>query len=1319
MPLALPTDLTPFQAAIWVDQQLHAGKPIYNTGQVLTIRGNLRIDLFEIALRETIAECPSLRLPMRPHPAPFDLVLLDFRQKEDPLALAQQWMRAEMRRAISLKDPALFRFALIQISDDYTLWFMKTHHIIIDATGRRLFSARTAERYRALRFNEPLSVLNATTPEELLDAERCYAASNSHAADRNYWLEQFTRWPEPLLEINRQNTERFRSGCNARIAFTLKRADFERLETAARTLESSAPRMITALAYAAFARLYDRYDIVLGVELAHRADARSKQVIGLMARPLPMLLTLNRTTTIADVVRRVDEARTRNYPHRHFAIHELVRESALTRKGHYGLFDVIINYMPLPYDFAFEALPVEHINLSNGFTAPWLVTIIDSGLTRDLDVTIDTDPGLIPAEKAAQLASCMETLLLRGMDDPTCPLGSLPIMPETTRAQVLGFAASEAVALPEGATVATLCAAQAERTPDAIALISDEQQLSFATLHGQAELLARRLAALGVRPGVVVGIALPRAPILVVAVLAVHKAGGAYLALDPSYPADRIRFMVADAAAPIILTDATLTSVFADSGARLIFVGEPTAEDAAMVEPVAAGPSDLAYVLYTSGSTGRPKAVGIEHRNLINLISWGRSIVSDAELRGLLFSTSLNFDLSAFEMFLPLAFGGCMILVENLLALASVPQRELVRLVNTGPSLFEMLLRMSGLPPGVTTVILAGEKLSRRLATSVFDANPGVRLLNCYGPTETTVYSSWSLVEPAAQTEPTIGRAISNTNLYVLDNGCALLPPAIEGELFIGGAGVARGYLGRSELTAERFLTNPYGPGRIYRTGDRVRWRVDGELEFLGRIDDQMKINGIRVEPGEIEAALMALPEISAAVVALYEDEAGVRRLAAYLVPLSGVAPATEKVRAALALQLPRNMVPSRFIWLDALPMTPNGKIDRKALPTPPPEEVHASANHPPETNLERELAEIWEELLGVSPIGVRSDFSDLGGDSLSLVSLFATIEARYGRRLTVDVLPGGLTIAGLAQLLTGGAPQGEELDPVVALQPHGQRPPFFCVHGIGGDVLHLHRLAVHMGPDRPFFGLRRTAEAPLTDSINQMAARYVAAMLDHQPTGPFYLGGHSFGAMIAYEMAQQLVAQGHEIGLLAIIDQRRPGWRLTARHALPVLHRILSKLPGRLRDDLVRAPTTDRLRYVRRRLLGWAKVVWNVRPNVAGLFDLDHGETEQILLHEAHMRALRNYRPVSTSVPITLFRAEVQFLSHLVLDATLGWKDLAQREVRVHVVPGSHGSMAREPFVPHLARVLSDELDAAQGISRDAKPTDKPKLDVGVVRPH
>ena len=1084
----------------------------------------------------------------------------------------------------------------------------------------------------------------------------------------------------------------------ARTTFKLKRADFNRLEAAARALNSSAARAIIALSYAAFARLYDRYDLVLGIELAFRSNPKLKQTVGNLARPLPMVMTLDHAKTIADTVRQVEQIRAQSYPHRHYPVQDLARDLDITRKGQHGLFDIIVNYVPAAYDFAFEEIPVEFTNLSHAFTTPWLVRIGDTGLDRDLVVAIDTDPGLIPADVAARLAASLKNLLVHGLDDPACPISALPVMPEAEQAQVLGFAAGETVAIPEKETLATLCAAQAERTPDAAALVFGEQQLTFAELHARADRLARRLAALGIKPGVAVGIALPREPALVVAVLAVHKAGGAYLALDPAYPAERIRFIVEDAAAPVIITTAEFAPTFAHSGARLLLDTEPAADVMEFAAPVPAGPDDLAYVLYTSGSTGRPKAVGIEHRNLTNLIHWGRSIVSDEELRGLLFSTSLNFDLSAFEMFLPLAFGGCIVMVENLLALQSAPQRDKVRLVNTGPSMLDALLRTGRLPAGVTTVILCGEKLTRRLANSLFEAAPATRLLNFYGPTETTVYSSWAPVDPAAHSEPTIGRAIWNTTLYVLDSGLALVPVGAEGELYIGGAGVAGGYLGRPELTAERFLPNPFGAGRIYRTGDRVRWRPDGELDFLGRVDDQVKINGIRVEPGEIEAALLALPGIAAAAVNFQVDPGG-HRLVAYLVPSSQPSPTTERVRAALERQLPRNMVPDDFVWLTAMPMTPNGKLDRKALPAPLRKQTQVTGNRAPKAGLEREIAEIWEDVLEKSSIGALSDFFDLGGDSLALLSLFTAIEARFGRQLTLDALSGGLTIAGLAQLLSADEARPAETGSVVALQSDGHLPPFFCVHGIGGDVLHLHRLAVHMGSTRPFLGLRHPPDAPLPDSLDQMAAQHIDAMLTHQPTGPFYLGGHSYGATVAYEMARQLVEQGHEIGLLAIIDQRKPGWRLTVADAIPVLPLILAKMPARLHREFFSVPAADRFRHMRRTLLRWSNMALGHQIDVTSMYDLR--DPEKILRYQAMIQALRNYRPAPVRVPITLFRAEEQLISHLALDSTLGWSEIAEGDVQIHVVPGDHGSVTAEPFVRELAKRLSEELDAAQGVPR------------------
>jgi len=387
-------------------------------------------------------------------------------------------------------------------------------------------------------------------------------------------------------------------------------------------------------------------------------------------------------------------------------------------------------------------------------------------------------------------------------------------------------------------------------------------------------------------------------------------------------------------------------------------------------------------------------------------------------------------------------------------------------------------------------------------------------------------------------------------------------------------------------------------------------------------------------------------------------------------------------------------MVPSKFVWLDAMPLTPNGKLDRKALPPPMQEEVDVFIDQPPKTRLERDMAEIWEEVLLKPIVSIQSDFSDLGGDSLALLNLFTAIEARFGRRLTVDTLSGGLTIQSLVEQLSESEQQPPHIDPIVELESFGDLPPFFCIPGIGGHVQQLYRLAAHMGDKRPFLAFRRPAETWRTDTLGQMAAVYVAAMLRRQPAGPFYLGGHSFGTILAYEMAVQLHARGREVGRLIVIDQQKPGRQVGALEALPVLHRILAHIPIRLRYEWSQVPAAERFQHVRRLLLRWLKTAVGQQLDAASLFDVK--DPKQTALFDSILNVVRNYQPKQIAVPITLFRAEVQNLSHLALDSTLGWRDFAKGQVRVHVIPGSHGSMMAEPMVRRLGKVLSDELDVS-----------------------
>ncbi|HEX9942995.1 MAG TPA: amino acid adenylation domain-containing protein, partial [Thermoanaerobaculia bacterium] len=568
--------------------------------------------------------------------------------------------------------------------------------------------------------------------------------------------------------------------------------------------------------------------------------------------------------------------------------------------------------------------------------------------------------------------------------------------------------------LAPGPCLPELIAEQAARTPGATALVYGEERLTYQELWDRASCLAVHLRHLGAGPEVRVGLCAGRTPAMIAGMLAVLEAGGAYVPLDPAYPAERLAFLLEDSGATLLLTDGAAEE-------RLPATDLPRVRlDAAPQEgpappPRRPSPENLAYLIYTSGSTGRPKAVAIPHRSAAALALWAWEAFSERELDGVLAATSIGFDLSVFEILVPLCRGGRVILAESVLDLPEIPASAGVRLVNTVPSAFAELLRAGGLPASLETVNLAGEPLRRELVRSLFDA--GVpRVVNLYGPSEDTTYSTIADQERDGEGEPPIGRPVAGTRAWVLDDGLRPAPAGVAGELFLAGDGLARGYLGRPDLTAERFIPSPFaedGPGaRLYRTGDRARWRPDGRLIFLGRLDDQVKIRGFRIEPGEIEAALVSHPEVGQAVV-LALGEGRERRLAAYVAG----GPSAAELRAWLAQRLPDHMIPSAFVLLDALPLTPNGKVDRKALADLAPEPSGRAGRVPPRTPLEAALAVIWEEVLGTGEVGVHDKFFDLGGHSLLAVRAQALVRERLGVDLPLPAFFRASTVAGLARL--------------------------------------------------------------------------------------------------------------------------------------------------------------------------------------------------------------------------------------------------------------------------------------------------------------
>ncbi|HUR81387.1 MAG TPA: amino acid adenylation domain-containing protein, partial [Thermoanaerobaculia bacterium] len=817
--------------------------------------------------------------------------------------------------------------------------------------------------------------------------------------------------------------------------------------------------------------------------------------------------------------------------------------------------------------------------------------------------------------------------------------------------------------------------AQAARTPDRIAVTFKGTSITYRELDERANDIAKALP-----PNALIGIQLDRSLDLVATLLAVWKAGSAYVPLDPMFPKDRIEFMIEDSKAALVIDRATLDKL---TGNRQPATGnQPSA-------------SDLAYVLYTSGSTGKPKGVQIPHRAVVNFLDTMREQPGLTEDDVLLAVTTLSFDIAGLELYLPLTTGARIELVSRETAADGRALAEVLKgatIMQATPATWRMLLEAGWEGDPKLKILCGGEAMSADLAETLLDRCGS--LWNMYGPTETTIWSTVEQVERADRdvrgaTVP-IGKPIANTTVYVLDKELQPVPIGVAGELHIGGAGVARGYLNRPELTAERFIDDPFVPNaRVYKTGDAVRWLADGRLEYLNRLDNQVKVRGYRIELGEIESALRKHPSIKDAVVIVRNQV-----LAAYVIGSA----TSQELREFLRASLPEYMIPSFFIALDAFPLTPNGKVDRKALP----EVDHASRESEdafvaPRDALETQLAKIWCDVLKIPAASVHDNFFEHGGESILALRMFVRIEQELGQKLPLATLIQANTIEALANALRGSEKFEAPWSPLVAIQPRGQKRPFFAVHGVGGNVINYRALARHLGDDQPFYALQARGldrrENPLT-TINAMARLYIDEIRRVQPHGPYLLGGLSFGGIVAFEMAQQLRDAGEETALVALFDTQPVGY-----HSL--LEIADTTLRTRMRthlDVVLRGP--NRIRYVLRRVRRiWRRAVYKSWQTTFRVFEKLQRPLPVSLrdVQQANYLALRKYKPRLYAGEVAFFYAEKE-PEGFTREKQEGWALLAEGGVISEKVGGDHLTMLDEPHVRVLAERLEARLDAASG---------------------
>ncbi len=857
--------------------------------------------------------------------------------------------------------------------------------------------------------------------------------------------------------------------------------------------------------------------------------------------------------------------------------------------------------------------------------------------------------------------------------------------------------------------------AQVERTPDAVAIVCQDQQLTYWELNARSNQLAHHLQALGVRPGVLVGICMERSLEMIVGLLGILKAGGAYITLDPTYPKERLSFMLEDTQVSILLTQSRLAKEhpLQISQSLCLDTDWDTIARESEENPVSeVTPQHLAYIMYTSGSTGKPKAVQMPHTSVWHYVQSINNVLQVQASDIYLHTASFSFSSSLRQLMVPLSQGSKVIVAtyeqtRNPLSLFELIHKQGVTVFDTVQSVWrhglqaleslhqtsQEMLKQSQLRLALFSGGLLPCPLFKKVRTALGNQT---RIINIYGQTETIGVCAYPIPTDfnKEQGYVPVGYPLAHTQVYVLDEHLQQVPVGESGELHVAGLGLARAYLNRPDLTTEKFISNPFSDetvSRLYKTGDVARYLPDGTLEILGRTDHQVKIREMRIELGEIESVLEQHPTVRETVVVAREDVSGEKRLIAYVVPKlvadeSNPTIDKKELRKFLTEKLPEYMVPSAFVVLAALPLTPNGKIDRSALPTP--EQVRQESEETfvaPQDELELQLTKIWEKVLGIQPIGIRDNFFELGGHSLLAVQLFAEIEQIAGSKLPLATLLQAPTIQELARILRedGGSVPWSSL---VTIQPNGSKSPLFCIHPVGGNVLEYLNLVGYLGSEQPVYGLQAQGldakQAPL-NRVEDMATHYIQEIRTVQPQGPYYLAGFSFGGLVAYEMAQQLHTQGQKVTLLALFDTRSP--KLLGNHP-SVVNSILMRL-----GHLWQLEPKEKLDYLQ------SIVRWYF--NKGDYKDYLRRQLPESLQNfevlDTNLEASRNYVPQDYPGSVTLFRCSIQDPKYC-HDRPLGWGELAGG-VEIHDVPTYHDRILREPHVRVLAEKLKLCLDKAQ----------------------
>ncbi|AGC46270.1 non-ribosomal peptide synthetase [Myxococcus stipitatus DSM 14675] len=1282
------------QQRLWFLSQLDAGGTSYNAPFAARLKGPLDVSVLKEAFLAVVTRHEVLRTTFgeeegRPVQRIHEEAALEWRVEEVGEGDVTRRVEEEARRAFDLERGPLLRVRLLKVGTDDHVLVWVVHHIVFDGGAVGLLEKEVSEEYGA----------------KVKGARRLEVQYADYARWQGEWLQgevletQLKWWTQALAEapgVLELPADRARPAVQTFRGALKWRPLPEGLEGRLRALSRKEGVTLFMTLLAGFQALLARYsgqrDIVVGSPFGGRGHRHLEGLIGFFANMLALRTRVD-DVSFQELCGRVKAMCLGAFSRQDVPFEQVVEALHLERDSSRSpLFQVAFVLEGAPSAaLVLPGVEVADVPLEPG-VSKFDVTLFARESARGLVTYWEFNTDLFDEETVSRWAEAYVRVLEAVVARPELRVSELPLVSEPERARLLGAWNDTRAAYPRDASIHELFEAQAVLTPDAIAVEFEGARLTFAELNRRANQLAHHLRRQGVEPGSRVGLFTRRSLEMVVATLGILKAGGAYVPLDPSYPVERLSFMCEDAGLKVLLVQSSLRSVLPPFGVDVVEL-EPSGracsgeseESPAVGVPALA----LAYVMYTSGSTGRPKGVCIPHRGVVRLVKGSRFVaLGPGEV--FLQLAPISFDAATLELWGPLLNGGKLVVSSEQAPTVEELEAALVKHGITTlwltAALFEQV--MSTRPEAlaaVRQVLTGGDVVSPAAVRARLER--GGKVVNGYGPTENTTFTTTQVLEELGQVDApslSIGRPIANTQVYVLDASLACVPVGVWGELYTGGDGLAWGYQRGPELTAERFVPHPFSaePGaRLYRTGDRVRYRGDGSLEFAGRLDGQVKLRGFRIELGEVETALRAHPGVREVAVLARDDGPGGRWLVAYVVPSEREGGSVQDLRAHARARLPEYMVPSAFVSLPVLPLTPNGKLDRKVLPSPR-AEVSGETSSAPRTAMEQVVADVLAPLLGLERMGREDHFFERGGHSLLATRAMSRLRQALGRDLPVRLLFESPTVARLAERL------GREPGPHstwVALRSGGTKRPFFCIHPVGGTVLAYAELAHGQEHDQPFFGLQAPGvdgEARPLDTVEALAVHHLQTIRTVQPQGPYLLGGWSMGGVLAFEVARRLREQGDDVALLFLIDAYARPETVDAEELRP------ERLGARFFKDLLRAAGAD---------LPCSEDTLARMSAAEALHALETAGRAAAALPEASLSALRNVFESNLEaawrhVPRPC-AGEVLSLESSESPRPHEWELLAGGGVETHALPGDHYALLRPPVVQQVATILREAL--------------------------